>query len=81
VPHGQRASAPAATGSSGEEVIECATSRAAQACGLDAITGTVEPGKDADLVAVPGNPVTDLSVLHHPAMVMTRGQVYDPAAI
>jgi imidazolonepropionase-like amidohydrolase len=37
--------------------------------------------KDADLVAVPGDPVADLSVLHHPAMVMTRGQVYDPAAV
>ncbi|HUA28274.1 MAG TPA: amidohydrolase family protein [Streptosporangiaceae bacterium] len=71
----------AATGMPAEEVIECATSRAAQACGLDAITGTVEPGKDADLVAVPGNPVTDLSVLHNPAMVMTRGRVYDPAAV
>jgi imidazolonepropionase-like amidohydrolase len=71
----------AATGMSAEEVIECATSRAAQACGLDAITGAVEPGKDADLVAVPGNPVTDLSVLHRPAMVMTRGRVYDPAAV
>jgi imidazolonepropionase-like amidohydrolase len=71
----------AASGMSSEEVIECATSRAAQACGLDAITGTVEPGKDADLVSVPGNPLADLSVLHHPAMVMRRGQVYDPAAV
>jgi imidazolonepropionase-like amidohydrolase len=70
-----------ATGMSAEEVIECATSRAAQACGLGAITGTVTPGKDADLVAVPGNPVADLSVLHHPAMIMTRGRVYDPAAV
>jgi imidazolonepropionase-like amidohydrolase len=40
----------------------------------------VEPGKGADLVVVPGNPVADLSVLHYPAMVMTRGR-YDPAAI
>jgi imidazolonepropionase-like amidohydrolase len=71
----------AASGMPAEEVIECATSRAAQACGLEAVTGTVEPGKDADLLAVPGDPVADLSVLYHPAMVMTRGRVYDPAAV
>jgi len=70
-----------ASGMPAEEVIECATSRAAQACGLEAVTGTLEPGKDADLLAVPGDPVADLSVLYHPAMVMTRGRVYDPAAI
>jgi imidazolonepropionase-like amidohydrolase len=84
VPHGAYAAgleALAASGMPAEEVIECATSRAAQACGLDLVTGTVEPGKDADLLAVPGNPVTDLSVLHHPAMVMTRGRIYDPAQV
>jgi imidazolonepropionase-like amidohydrolase len=83
VPHDAYAAgleALAASGMPAAEVIECATSRAAEACGLDAVTGTVEPGKDADLLAVPGDPAADLSVLYHPAMVMTRGRVYDPAA-
>ncbi|HTS98908.1 MAG TPA: amidohydrolase family protein [Streptosporangiaceae bacterium] len=84
VPHGAYAAgldALAASGMPAAEVIECATSRAAQACGLGDVTGTVEPGKDADLLAVAGDPVADLSVLHHPAMIMTRGRVYDPAAV
>jgi imidazolonepropionase-like amidohydrolase len=82
VPHDAYAAgleALAASGMPAAEVIECAASRAAAACGLDGVTGTVEAGKDADLLAVPGNPVEDLSVLYHPALIMTRGQVYDPA--
>jgi len=83
VPHGAYADglrALAASGMPAGEVIECATSRAAQACGLDAVTGTLAPGKDADLLAVPGNPVMDLLAFWHPALIMTRGRVYDPAA-
>jgi imidazolonepropionase-like amidohydrolase len=38
--------------------------------------GTVEVGKLADLVAVPGNPLTDISVTEHVGFVMKGGAVY-----
>ncbi len=36
--------------------------------------GTVETGKRADLILLDGNPLSDLSVLAHPAGVMVRGR-------
>ena len=38
--------------------------------------GTVEPGKLADLVAVSGNPLGDISVLEGVNFVMKEGMVY-----
>jgi imidazolonepropionase-like amidohydrolase len=38
--------------------------------------GTVEPGKLADLVAVPGNPLNDITVTEHVGFVMKGGVVY-----
>jgi imidazolonepropionase-like amidohydrolase len=38
--------------------------------------GTVEAGKLADLVAVPGNPLTDITVTEHVGFVMKAGTVY-----
>jgi imidazolonepropionase-like amidohydrolase len=37
--------------------------------------GTVEPGKLADIIAVPGNPLTDISALERVSMVMLGGRV------
>jgi imidazolonepropionase-like amidohydrolase len=42
------------------QAIEAATSIAARACGIAALTGTVAPGKEADLLVVRGNPLTDI---------------------
>ena len=38
--------------------------------------GTVEAGKLADIVAVPGNPLTDIAVTEHVGFVMKGGTVY-----
>jgi imidazolonepropionase-like amidohydrolase len=38
--------------------------------------GTVEPGKFADLVAVPGNPLSDITVTERVGFVMKGGVVY-----
>ena len=38
--------------------------------------GTLEPGKIADVVAVPGNPLDDIHVTEHVIFVMKEGAVY-----
>jgi imidazolonepropionase-like amidohydrolase len=38
--------------------------------------GTLKPGYDADIIAVPGNPLDDISVLKHVSFVMKAGVVY-----
>ena len=61
------------------EILDAATLRAARALGVDDRTGTIEPGKDADLIAVRGDPRTDISVLNHLELVVARGVEHRPA--
>ena len=61
------------------EILDAATLRAARALGVDDRTGTIEPGKDADLIALRGDPRSDVSVLHHVELVVARGAEYRPA--
>jgi imidazolonepropionase-like amidohydrolase len=44
--------------------------------GLDKQVGTLEAGKAADVVAVPGNPLTDIQVTEKVSFVMKGGTVY-----
>ena len=60
------------------EAIKAATVNAADLLGLAAEIGTIEPGKSADIIAVTGDPLTDVRVLKRVDFVMARGQVVVP---
>jgi imidazolonepropionase-like amidohydrolase len=62
------------------DVLGAATLRAARALGVDDRTGSVEPGKDADLIAVRGDPLRDISALHRVELVVARGNQFFPPA-
>ncbi|HUB19760.1 MAG TPA: amidohydrolase family protein [Acidobacteriaceae bacterium] len=56
--------------------LQMATMNAAQLLGHEDEIGSVSPGKYADLVAVPGNPLDDIGVMSKVSFVMKAGVVY-----
>ena len=68
-------------GMSTAEVIRSATGVAAQAVGLDHLVGTLEPGKEADLIVVDQDPLEDIRALRSMRMVMQRGGVVPPPVV
>lgn len=59
-----------------DAAIFSATVNAADLCGLLDEIGTLEPGKRADLIALPRSPLDDVSALHEVAFVMKDGVVH-----
>jgi imidazolonepropionase-like amidohydrolase len=57
------------------EALQAATFKAAQVLGANDL-GQLEPGFRADIVAVPGNPLDDISLTRKVAFVMKDGVVY-----
>lgn len=57
------------------EIIHAATRNAAELLGMQDRIGTLEPGKLADMIAVPGDPLKDVRVLEHAKFVMKGGEV------
>jgi imidazolonepropionase-like amidohydrolase len=57
------------------EALQAATYRAAEVLAVDDI-GQIEPGLRADIVAVPGNPLADISLTRKVDFVMKDGIVY-----
>ncbi len=57
------------------EAIQAATINAADLLGWSDRVGAIEPGKFGDLIAVNGDPLSDVRVLEHVAFVMKGGQV------
>jgi imidazolonepropionase-like amidohydrolase len=60
------------------EVIAMATTEAAEALGLSAVTGRLAPGYDADLIVVDGDPLDDIAALGRLRRVIARGRDYVP---
>jgi imidazolonepropionase-like amidohydrolase len=56
--------------------LQTATINAADLMGWTAKTGTLEPGKWADIIAVDSNPLDDVRVLQNVKFVMKAGVVY-----
>lgn len=57
------------------EAIATATVNAAAVLGTSADSGTLEPGKRADLIAVSGDPLSDIRVLNNVRVVVRNGEV------
>jgi imidazolonepropionase-like amidohydrolase len=79
VPHGQNAREFAyrvRLGQSPMDAIVSATRTAAEIIGWSDRVGTVEPGRFADLIAVSGDPLRDITELERVTWVMKGGVVY-----
>ena len=64
-----------ASGMSPLQIIRAATSNAAELLGIQDRVGSLAPGKMADIIAVPGDPFKDVSVLQHATFVMKEGVI------
>ncbi|WP_133468784.1 amidohydrolase family protein [Paraglaciecola marina] len=58
------------------EAIRSATINTAELLQIENTLGTIEVGKLADLVAVKGDPLSDISLLQNVSFVMKNGEVY-----
>ncbi len=78
-PHGQNAVEfwlLARDGMTPAQALMAGTASGADLLGIAGQTGTLQPGKAADIVAVPGNPLADIRATQHPIFVMKQGAVY-----
>jgi hypothetical protein len=55
--------------------IRAATLESARALGIEARTGSIEPGKEADLLVVDRDPLADTTTLFEPMLVISDGVV------
>ncbi|MBX7249281.1 MAG: amidohydrolase family protein [Caulobacteraceae bacterium] len=58
------------------QAIQAATTMGAQHLNLDTVIGRLNPGFAGDLIAVKGDPLTDVRQLEHVSFVMKGGAVY-----
>ena len=58
------------------QAIQSATLNAADLIGHAELFGSIAAGKSADIIAVSGDPLADISVLEHVRFVMKEGKIY-----
>lgn len=58
------------------DAITSATSLSAESLNLSDRVGTLAPGMEADLIAVDGDPIKDITTLRRVIFVMKRGRIY-----
>jgi len=78
-PHGQNAKEfvyMVEAGMPAYEAIKSATIEAARLLRIEEDYGTIAKGKMADIVAVPGDPLADISVMQSVSFVMKGGQIF-----
>ncbi len=63
------------------DAIRSATVGAAQALDIADETGSLVAGKAADIIAVTGDPLADITALGHVDFVMRAGECYNPATL
>ncbi len=63
------------SGMSNVEVLRSATSRAAEGLQIGDVTGALRPGLAADVIAVRGNPLEDITAVQRVGFVMKEGKV------
>ncbi|MEP6547146.1 MAG: amidohydrolase family protein [Gammaproteobacteria bacterium] len=78
-PHGLNArefALMAKNGLAPAQVLIAGTANGADLLGIADQTGTLTAGKYADIVAVAGNPLSDMHATEHPVLVMKEGVIY-----
>jgi Amidohydrolase family len=63
------------------EAIQTATIVPARVMKMESISGSVEPGKNADIILVEGNPLQDIRIIRNVKTVIRNGAVYDPGSL
>lgn len=78
-PHGDNAkqlSRMVQFGMTSAEALRAATLNSAEAMGRKGEFGVIATGASADIIAVDGNPLADISILENVTFVMKQGEVY-----
>ena len=63
-------------GVSTRNALLAGTQWGAEACRIDREVGTITPGKRADLIAVEGDPLKDISAMERVRLVMKDGVIH-----